>query len=136
MQPVHLFGVAPLQKRLVRLVVLEVFLQRTIDDHLVVLDLAADHSVGLIEQVLVDLDLGEAWRRPRRVPFFAHVIVHHDIGLGAHYRLLAICLTHFGQLQNNIGFYLEKNAQINLVSYFFVVVGNSSCELMEIESKN
>lgn len=46
---VDLFGVSPLQERLIRLIVFEAFGQQTIDDHLVVLHFATDDAIRLIE---------------------------------------------------------------------------------------
>ena len=79
-----MLDVSPLQKGLIRLVVLEALGERAVQDHLAVLDLAAHHSVGVIKQMLVDDDARDARARPTRVPLLGGVVVDHHVRLARH----------------------------------------------------
>lgn len=83
-------GVAPLVERGRRLVVLETLQNRTVDDDLVILQLAADDAERVVLLVVIDLHLAQSGRRARGNPFFLHVIVDHHRGPGADYALLTV----------------------------------------------
>ena len=46
---------------------------------------SSDDPEGVVDGVLVDLDLGQTWRRPAGHPFLVHVVVRHDIRPGTTY---------------------------------------------------
>ena len=48
--------------------------------YLVVLELPPDDSEGGVDEMVVDVDLGESVRRPRRAPLLLLVVVDHDGG--------------------------------------------------------
>ena len=48
------------------------------DSYLVVLELPPDDSEGGVDEMVVDVDLGESVRRPRRTPLLLLVVVNHD----------------------------------------------------------
>lgn len=50
------------------------------DSYLVVLELPPDDSEGGVDEMVVDVDLGESVRRPRRTPLLLLVVVNHDGG--------------------------------------------------------
>lgn len=83
------FRVAPLMKRGCGLIVLEALQNGTVDDHLVILQLAPDDAEGVVLLVMVDLHLAQARGRARGDPFLLHVIVDHHRGTGSYYALLA-----------------------------------------------
>lgn len=66
-----------------RLIVLETLDDRAVDDHLVVLQLAADDAKCVVLLMMVDLDFAEARGAARRHPFLLVVIVDHDGSAGA-----------------------------------------------------
>lgn len=90
-QAVHELGVPPLVERRRGLVVLEPLDDRAVDDDLVVLQLAADHSECVVLLVVEDLHLAEAGRAARRDPLLLAIVVHHHRCPGTDYALLAAC---------------------------------------------
>lgn len=87
-EAVHGLGVAPLVEGGSGLVVLQALEDGTVDDHLVVLELPADHAECIVLLVVVDLHLAEAGGAARGYPLLLHVIVDHHRGTGAYYALL------------------------------------------------
>ena len=53
-----------------------------------VLELPSDDPEGGVDEVVVDVDLGESVRRPRRAPLLLLVVVDHDGGARGGYALL------------------------------------------------
>lgn len=76
-EAVHLATVSPLVECRGRLVVLEPLQDGAVDDHLMVLDLPADHPEGVVDGMLVDLHLGDALRAATRHPLLVAVVVDH-----------------------------------------------------------
>lgn len=98
-EPVDGLGVAPLVEGGRRLVVLEALQNGAVDDHLVVLQLAADHTERVVLLVVVDLHLAQAGRAARRNPLLLHVIVDHHRGTGADYALLTVVVGSCGEAE-------------------------------------
>jgi len=59
-QPVHLLVIAPLVERWCCLVILQTLEYGTVDHHLVVLQFPSDDSECVVDEVVVDVHLGEA----------------------------------------------------------------------------
>jgi len=93
-EPVHLLVVAPLVESWCCLVVLQTLENGTVDHHLVVLEFPSDHSECVVDEVVVDVDLGEAMTRSSRDPFLVEVVVDHHRGTSCSYALLWALVTH------------------------------------------
>lgn len=76
-QPVNGLGIAPLVEGRRRLVVFQALQNRAVDHDLMVLQLPANHSEGVVRLVVVDLHLTQPGRCTRWNPLFLDVIVDH-----------------------------------------------------------
>lgn len=81
-------GVAPLVEGGGGLVVLEALQDGAVDDHLVVLQLAAHHPEGVVLLVVVDLHLAQARGAARGHPLLLVVVINHHGGPRPDYALL------------------------------------------------
>lgn len=73
-----------------RLIVFESFHDRTIDDHLMILQLSAHHPERVVLLMVVDLHLAQSRRTARRHPFLGHIIVHHYRCPSTNYALFTV----------------------------------------------
>jgi len=76
------------------LVVLQPLHYRAINHNLMVLQLSADHSEGVVDYMMVDVNLAETVAGSCRDPLLVHVVVDHDAGARGGDALLRTLLTH------------------------------------------
>jgi len=76
------------------LVVLQPLHYCAVNHNLMILQLSADHSEGVVHDVMVDVNLAEPVAGSCRDPLLVHVVVDHDAGARSSYALLRTLLTH------------------------------------------
>lgn len=103
-QSIDVLIVAPLMKRGRGLIVFEPFQNGTVDHNFVVLQLPANHSKRIVQNVLIDVHFGKPTGCATWHPFLIDVIVHHDGGPGRCNRLF----THFVIQVNPFQTFLAK----------------------------
>lgn len=82
-ETVYILGVTPLMERCRGLIVFESLQYRTIDDHLVILQLAAHDTECVVLLMMIDLHFAETRRTARWHPFLLVVIIHHHRSAGS-----------------------------------------------------
>lgn len=87
-ETIYIFGVAPLMERSRSLIVFETLQNGTVDDHLMILQLASHHTECVVLLMMVDLHLAQSRRAARWHPLLLVVIVHHHRGACANNALL------------------------------------------------
>ena len=84
-----------------------------------VLELPADDSKGGVDEMVVDVDLGESVRRPRRAPLLLLVVVDHDGGARGGDALLRSFVTEIKEHKS----YLEEHSLNFIASLVFTTSG-------------
>jgi len=67
----------------------------------VVLQLSAHNPECIIDEVMIDVDLGEAVAGAGRNPLFIEIIIYHDTRAGSSYTLLRPLVTHIERRLEN-----------------------------------